>query len=93
MSQAKPPGGSNETEQSIEERFDSLIDEIPERFERFSRINPDETHLILVSEETRKNSSIFFGSQLKSTVESHGFTYTFTSRCSEGVGTQIWFRI
>jgi hypothetical protein len=93
MSQAKSPDNSNPAELSLDERFESVIDEIPERFERFSRINPDETHLILVSEETRKNSSIFFGSQLKSTVESHGFTYTFTSRCSEGVGTQIWFRI
>jgi hypothetical protein len=84
---------------SYEEAFESLIEELPDRFEEFSKIHVnDSKEVIILTPETPKidNSGTvtarIMNGRIYSLIEEHGFVQYMTNRTKNGAGIDFWYK-
>jgi len=84
---------------SYEEAFESLIEELPDRFEEFSKthVNDDRDIIILTPETTKIHNSGTVTTRLMNrriyqTIKEHGFVQYMTNRTKDGAGIDFWYK-
>lgn len=80
------------------EAFESLMEELPERFQEFSKMSVGhDEKIILVPEHPRTDNSgtvtrRIMNQRIYRVVEEHGFVQYMTNRSKNGVGIDFWYK-
>lgn len=101
MSVESPTGDSTDLEtteeMTFEEAVESVLDELPDRFQQFSKTHVTQDYLILIPATTKFKSDDKVSSRLLSrkenrTIHEHGFTEYMTNREKKGTGISFWYK-
>lgn len=84
---------SIEQKSEIEQTFENVMEELPERYEAHSKTHED--NIILIPEHTKVDKGSF-GSHLISAIDNkimsyHDFKFRFATQTAKGAGIKFWF--